>query len=108
LAAVARVVLVTAKLNEDDDDARVVVRAKSNIGPDGGKFRYELHQVELRQKFPGSSASRVEWGEPIEGEVREVLATAERGRGRRREQRQGIPALPARGRPDARIATLPR
>jgi hypothetical protein len=30
-AAVARVVLVTAKLNEDDDNARVVVRAKSNI-----------------------------------------------------------------------------
>jgi putative DNA primase/helicase len=76
-AAVARIVLVTAKLNEDEGNGRVVVRAKSNIGPDGGGFEYELRLVELGPEYPDLSASRVEWGKPIEGEAREILATAE-------------------------------
>lgn len=42
--AVARVVMVAAKVkNEDgDEDRRILARAKSNIGPDDGGFEYSL------------------------------------------------------------------
>lgn len=76
--ALARVVLVTAK--QDDDEGRpaqrVMLRAKSNIGPDGGGFAYELHQGPL-EDWPGVVASRVEWGEAIEGSARTILADTE-------------------------------
>jgi putative DNA primase/helicase len=51
-----------------------MVRSKNNLGPDGGGFRYDLGTVEIE---PGIAASRVVWGEPIEGTAREILATAE-------------------------------
>src|SRR5262249_8848814 len=53
------------------------VRVKSNVGPDGGGFRYELRQGELDGDYRGVIASRVEWGQPIQGTAREILATAE-------------------------------
>jgi putative DNA primase/helicase len=70
--AVARVVLVAAKVkNEDgDEDRRILARAKSNIGPDDGGFEYGLEQVEV---LPGISASRVTWGRAIDGTARELL-----------------------------------
>ena len=70
--AVARVVMVAAKVkNEDgDEDRRVLARAKSNIGPDDGGFEYGLEQVEA---LPGISASRVLWGKAIDGTARELL-----------------------------------
>lgn len=78
--ALARLVFAAAKAGEDDVDAdgcdRLFVRSKSNIGPDGGGFRYALEQVPV----PGHStlfASRVRWGSPLEGEARALLATAE-------------------------------
>ncbi len=49
-------------------------RAKSNIGPDGGGFGYELHQGTVA---PGIMASVVHWREPIEGTAREILGEAE-------------------------------
>src|SRR5262249_44947805 len=76
-AAVPRIIMATAKLSEDDGGGRVFVRAKSNIGPDGGGFHYELRQVELSGEHRGISASRVEWGARIEGTAREILAMAE-------------------------------
>lgn len=76
--ALARVVLVAAK--QDDEEGRptqrVLMRAKSNIGPDGGGFAYELHQGPL-DGYPGVNASRVEWGDAIEGSARTILADAE-------------------------------
>ena len=77
--ALARVVLVAAKHQEEGDDGRTVrlfVRAKSNIGPDHGGFEYDLHQGELKA-HPGIFNSYVLWGDALEGEARELLATAD-------------------------------
>jgi putative DNA primase/helicase len=78
-AAVARVVMIATKLPAQDSDGgerRVLMRAKSNIGPDEGGLAYGLAQTELGN-HPGVFASRVVWGELIEGTAREVLAEAE-------------------------------
>ncbi|MCC5015772.1 AAA family ATPase [Legionella sp. 31fI33] len=48
--ALARVVLVVAKLPKEDDQDEMtwlLMRAKSNIGPDEGGFVYQLQQNEL-------------------------------------------------------------
>jgi RecA-family ATPase len=76
--ALARVVMVAAKQEADGDRStrRILMRAKSNIGPDGGGFAYELQQGGLSD-CPGVIASSVLWGEAIEGTAREVLAEAE-------------------------------
>ena len=78
--ALARLVFATAKVGEDDVDAdgcdRLFVRSKSNIGPDGGGFRYALEQVVV-PGHPTMFASRVRWGSALEGEARALLATAE-------------------------------
>ncbi|CAG0994334.1 hypothetical protein MTYP_02455 [Methylophilaceae bacterium] len=77
--ALARVVLVAAKHQEEGEDGctvRLFCRAKSNIGPDDGGFEYDLHQAELKT-HPGIFASSVLWGEAVEGAARELLATAD-------------------------------
>ena len=73
--ALARVVLVTAKVQKDGEEhpQRIMARSKSNIGPDGGGFTYALEQVE----FDGISASRVSWGEALLGTARELLTEDE-------------------------------
>jgi putative DNA primase/helicase len=75
--AVARIVLGTAQMREEDGGGRVLVRVKSNIGPDGGGHKYELRQVELLGDAAGIVASRVEWVGAVEGPAREILAEAE-------------------------------
>jgi putative DNA primase/helicase len=77
--ALARIVLVAAKHQEEGDDGhtvRLFCRAKSNIGPDDGGFEYDLHQAELKT-HPGIFASSVLWGKAVEGAARELLATAD-------------------------------
>ena len=77
--ALARVVLVAAKQQEEGEDGRTVrlfIRAKSNIGPDDGGFEYNLHQSEMKT-HPGIFSSSVLWGDPVEGAARELLATAD-------------------------------
>ena len=75
-AAVARVVLLASKIEgEDGEDKRVLVRSKSNIGPDDGGFQYHVEQVQVRD---GLDASIVTWGETVSGTARELLAEAER------------------------------
>lgn len=77
--ALARVVLVAAKHQEEGEEGRSVrlfLRAKSNIGPDDGGFEYDLNQAELKT-HPGIFASSVLWGNAVEGAARELLATAE-------------------------------
>ncbi len=76
-AAVARIVLGTAKVADEEGGGRVLVRLKSNIGPDGGGFRYDLEQSALADQ-PDLIASRIHWGDPVEGAAREILATAEK------------------------------
>lgn len=69
--AVARVVLVAAKVKGDDgEDRRILARTKSNIGPDEGGFTYSLEQSE---PLPDIHASYVAWGDGVEGSARELL-----------------------------------
>jgi len=73
--AVARVVLVASKTkNEDGDDIRIFLRAKSNIGIDEGGFEYSLESATTDN---GIETSRVLWGSPIEGSARDLLGEAE-------------------------------
>lgn len=70
-AAVARVVMVAAKIKSlEGEDRRILARSKSNIGPDDGGFSYHLDQVEA---LPGIQASRVTWGQAVAGSARELL-----------------------------------
>jgi hypothetical protein len=76
--ALARVVWVAAKREDDDQarDVRLLLRAKSNIGPDTGGFEYVLHEADLPQ-HPGIRASGVQWGATLKGSARELLSAAE-------------------------------
>lgn len=70
-SAVARVVLVAAKVRgENGEDRRILARSKSNIGPDDGGIEYHLEQVEA---LPGIEASRITWGKAVEGSARALL-----------------------------------
>lgn len=76
--ALPRLVMVTAKQRAAGDrpERRIMVRAKSNHGPDGDGFAYELKQGEL-PGYEGICTSSVLWGEAIHGTARELLAEAE-------------------------------
>lgn len=70
--AVARVVLVAAKLQKfDAGDKRIFARSKSNIGPDDGGFEYRIEQTEA---IPGICASYIQWGDFLDGNARDLLA----------------------------------
>ena len=71
--AVARVVLVAAKVkSEDGEDTRILARSKSNIGPDDGGFQYYLEQVPV-DAFPGIEAARIAWGKSVDGNASQLL-----------------------------------
>ena len=73
--AVARVVLVASKTkNEDGDDIRIFLRAKSNIGIDEGGFEYSLESATTDN---GIETSKIHWGSLINGSARELLGEAE-------------------------------
>jgi putative DNA primase/helicase len=77
--ALARVVMVAAREQDGGDGKpgpRVLMRAKSNIGPDDGGFNYELQLVPMRER-PDIIASVVSWGTSVSGTAREILAGAE-------------------------------
>jgi hypothetical protein len=75
--AVPRIIMGAAKvLREDGGLERILVRAKSNIGPDGGGYAYTLDQVDLKD-YPNLSASSVMWGPPLDGSAQKLLSTAE-------------------------------
>lgn len=77
-AALARLVLVAAKVKAEAGDGaeprRVLMRAKSNIGPDDGGFAYALERVEVAPEVEGQ---RVNWLEALQGTARELLTDAE-------------------------------
>ena len=74
--ALARVVMATARLPEGGPlgDKRIMVRAKSNIGDDGQGFVYDL---EVTEPVEGIEATRVTWGEALDGNARELLGMAD-------------------------------
>lgn len=77
--ALARVVLVATKSEQEDEagqSARLFLRAKSNLGPDGGGFEYELQRGALNT-HPDIFASFVEWGRAVTGTARALLTSAE-------------------------------
>lgn len=76
-AALPRVVMMTAKV-QDDPELRRFVRAKSNIGPSGGGWEYKIDIIGM----PGSSGitiptPKVQWCNALEGTARELLAVAD-------------------------------
>lgn len=75
--ALPRVVFAAAKTTDEAGNiSRIFVRAKSNIGPDGGGFNFALEQITL-DGHPGITATRVLWAGTIEGTARALLAAAE-------------------------------
>ncbi|MHB1400674.1 MAG: AAA family ATPase [Trichloromonadaceae bacterium] len=99
--ALARVVLVAAKLPEGEHNgARLLARAKSNIGPDSGGVHYHLEQVAI-PGHPDITNTRVTWGKLVEGTARDLLAAAEQPEGEDRtatdEAREWLATLLAQG-----------
>ncbi len=92
--ALARAVLIAMKCSGEESDAevgkssdavgtatidtlpdrRILVRAKSNLGPDGGGFAYTVEQVSVT---PAIHAQRIVWQEPLRGDAQSLLAAAE-------------------------------
>jgi len=71
--ALARVVLATAKISDENGNPkRILVRAKSNNGPDGGGYYYQIEQIELAN-YEGLFSSKVIWGDQVEGSSQELL-----------------------------------
>jgi hypothetical protein len=73
--AVARVIFAATK-NKSGDPERIFVMAKNNLGPLMGAFGYSIIGAPLRED-ERIIATRIAWGEPIEGSPRELLAEAE-------------------------------
>ncbi|WP_337157956.1 AAA family ATPase [Pseudomonas putida] len=71
-SALARTVLVAAK--QEDSDLRVLARAKSNIGTDEGGVSYTIEPLTIDG---GIEATRVLWGDLIQGTAREILGDVE-------------------------------
>jgi hypothetical protein len=71
--ALARIVLAAAKRSDEAGGGRVFVRAKSNIGPDGDGYAYDLAVSERS----GVEVATVRWGEVVSGPAREILSAAE-------------------------------
>jgi hypothetical protein len=74
-AALPRLVMATAKPTEPGQPRRMV-RAKSNIGPDGGGFEYDLVQIMIDQAS-GLMAQKVDWGAALEGSATALIAEVE-------------------------------
>jgi len=72
--AVARMVMVFVRRSEEQGGGRIMVRAKSNIGPDGDGFAYDL--VVLNRDQP-DEITRVEWTEHLTGDAETLLKDAE-------------------------------
>jgi putative DNA primase/helicase len=69
--ALARMVLVAGK--DEAAERRILARAKSNIAPDDGGVSYTLEMADAK----GIQASRVVWGDMIEGNARDILGDVE-------------------------------
>jgi len=73
--AVARVVFAATK-NKSGDPERMFIMVKNNLGPLLGGFGYSIVGAPLAER-PDIIASRVAWGEQLEGSAIDLLAEAE-------------------------------
>ena len=75
--ALARVVIVCAK--NEDNTLRVMMRTKSNIGPDLGGFKYKLELLTLpaTETRAAIATVRITWDGSIAGAARAVLKSLE-------------------------------
>lgn len=71
-SALARTVMVAAK--QEGSATRVLARAKSNIGTDEGGVSYTIEPFTIEG---GIEATRVLWGDLIQGSAREILGDVE-------------------------------
>lgn len=74
--AAARVVTLAMR-DESDDERRILVRAKSNIGPDDGGFAYRIVSAEVPTNAGMVQSSAVVWEEELHGSAKEILDQAE-------------------------------
>jgi putative DNA primase/helicase len=71
--AMPRLVMIAAKtFDVEGNDCNILVRGKSNIGPDGDGFEYCIEQTE---PTPGIHASRIIWRDSVQGSARELIRT---------------------------------
>jgi putative DNA primase/helicase len=87
--AVARIVLAATK-NASGDPERMFLMAKNNLGPPRGGYGYSIVGGQLKED-ERIIASRIVWGETLEGSARDLLAQAEddgkhHGKGGRRHE----------------------
>lgn len=69
--AVTRVLLLAAKMRDlDGSEYLGMLRAKSNIGKNGGGWRYSIRQT---CPIPEIEASLIEWGDAIEGSAADLM-----------------------------------
>lgn len=73
--AVARIIMVATK-NKHGDPERMFLMAKNNLTDTSGGFGYSIVGSPLYEN-PDIIASRIVWGDRLEGPARELLATAE-------------------------------
>jgi len=72
--ALARVIWVTARRPSDEhDDLRILARAKSNVGPDGGGFTYRVRS-HILSSDPEIETSAVSWQHAVEGTANDLLS----------------------------------
>jgi putative DNA primase/helicase len=76
--ALARLVFFAARGEGEAEGERLLVRVKSNLGPDGDGFRYALEQAPLADD-PEISASGIVWGEAVQATAADLLAELEPG-----------------------------
>lgn len=72
--AVARIVMMSVRNRETDQ--RLMVRIKSNIGPDGGGFEYDIEPCQMPSKTEIDTV-RLTFGDVIDGSARDIIDSAE-------------------------------
>lgn len=82
--AAARIVLAVARVPEDKGGGRLMLRAKSNLGPDGGGFKFDVRPIVVE----GCDTVRLLWGDSVTGDAIDLLDDAEERDGV--EERTGI------------------
>lgn len=90
--AMARLVFGTVRQQGNGDSAPgkyLLARVKSNIGPDGGGYAYAFEQTDMSG---GITASRVVFGEAVEGSARELIGQAEADPENDRDAERDAPA----------------